>query len=524
MSDVHPHPDSSADDALDWTRIRVVLSAVAVTLFLASLGQTGVTTALPTIVGELGGLDQITWVITAYLLAATVAAPIFGKLGDLFGRKAILQSGIIVFLTGSIICSLAPNIWLLVLGRAVQGLGGGGLIVVSMATIADVLPPRQRGRFQGLMGAVFGMSTVIGPLAGGFIVQHINWHWIFLMNLPLGVLVFVVLAFALETPEPGKRPKIDYIGASCLALLLSVLVIVASLGGQTFPWDSTTMLALYAGAVTALIGFLVAETRAPEPLLPLSLFKINNFIVSNSVGFITGICMFTTITFVPFFMQVVKGVSPSASGMFTFPMMVGLITASTLSGQFMSRTGRYKYLPVFSTLLLGLAMTLMATLTPHTPNGLIVLFMLMTGLGIGPVMGVGVTAIQNCVPPRMVGVGTASANMFRMIGGSLGTAAFGALFAVGLSRHLGDVLPGTNPRGLSAQTIAAMDDGMREAVVQGIAHALHPVFWSAAVLACIASGIAMLMIERPLSDTLPGAKVSRTPAQTAQSVGQTPAE
>ena len=190
----------------------------------------------------------------------------------------------------------------------------------------------------------------------------------------------------------------------------------------------------------------------------------------------------------------------------------------------MSRTGRYKYLPVFSTLLLAVAMTLMATLTPHTPNPLIVLFMLMTGLGIGPVMGVGVTAIQNCVPPRMVGVGTASANMFRMIGGSLGTAAFGALFAAGLSRHLGDVLPGTNPRGLSAQTIAAMDDGMREAVVQGIAHALHPVFWTAAVLACVASGIAMLMIERPLSDTLPGAQVSRTPAQTAQAAGQTPAE
>ncbi|TMV15152.1 MDR family MFS transporter [Arenibacterium halophilum] len=496
----------NATEPVDWSRIRLVFAAVAVTLFLASLGQTVVTTALPIIVGELGGLDQITWVITAYLLAATVGAPIFGKLGDLFGRKKVLQAGILVFLTGTTICALAPSIWVLVAGRAVQGMGGGGLIVVSMATIADVLPPRQRGRFQGILGSVFGLSTVIGPLAGGFIVQHFDWTWIFLMNLPIGAVVFVLLAVLLETPPARKRASLDYAGAIGLSLVLSLLVVMASLGGKTLAWDSAEMAFLMLGAVAALVGFVAAEKHSSEPILPLGLFGINNFVVSNSVGFITGVAMFSTITFVPFFLQVVKGVSPAMSGLYTFPMMIGLIGASTLSGQFMSRTGRYRILPVYSTLVLALAMVALGFVGPHTPNPVIGGLMFLAGVGIGPVMGVGVTAIQNSVPARMVGVGTASANMFRLIGGSLGTAAYGALFAAGLGRHLGTVMPGTDPRALSAQQIAAMPEATREVISQGIAHALHPVFWCSAALACVASCIALMMVERPLADTLPAAE------------------
>ncbi len=496
----------NATEPVDWSRIRLVFAAVAVTLFLASLGQTVVTTALPIIVGELGGLDQITWVITAYLLAATVGAPIFGKLGDLFGRKKVLQAGILVFLTGTTICALAPSIWVLVAGRAVQGMGGGGLIVVSMATIADVLPPRQRGRFQGILGSVFGLSTVIGPLAGGFIVQHFDWTWIFLMNLPIGAVVFVLLAVLLETPPARKRASLDYAGAIGLSLVLSLLVVMASLGGKTLAWDSAEMAFLMLGAVAALVGFVAAEKHSSEPILPLGLFGINNFVVSNSVGFITGVAMFSTITFVPFFLQVVKGVSPAMSGLYTFPMMIGLIGASTLSGQFMSRTGRYRILPVYSTLVLALAMVALGFVGPHTPNPVIGALMFLAGVGIGPVMGVGVTAIQNSVPARMVGVGTASANMFRLIGGSLGTAAYGALFAAGLGRHLGTVMPGTDPRALSAQQIAAMPEATREVISQGIAHALHPVFWCSAALACVASCIALMMVERPLADTLPAAE------------------
>ncbi len=500
------HPATPQPQPLDWARIRVVFAAVAVTLFLASLGQTVPTTALTTIVGELGGLDQITWVITAYLLAATVGAPVFGKLGDLFGRKGVLQVGILVFLCGSVLCALAPSIWVLVAGRAVQGFGGGGLIVVSMAAIADVLPARQRGRFQGILGSVFGLSTVVGPLAGGFIVQHFAWEWIFLLNLPLGLAVLGILTVALEKSPRRERAKLDYTGAAMLALLLSLAVIIANLGGVVLPWGSPLTILMLCGMAVALAGFILAERRASEPLLPLKLFTLNNFVVSNLVGLITGVAMFSTITFVPFFMQVVKGVSPAASGVYVFPMMLGLVTTSAIAGRIMSITGRYRILPVWSTLLLAVGMILMATAGPDTPNPLIAIYMLMAGIGIGPVMSVGITAIQNSVPFSMVGVGTASANMFRLIGGSLGTAAYGAVFAAGLTRTLGTVLPDTNPRALSAQQIAAMEPETQALVIEGIAQALHPVFWASAVLACLASAVALLMVEHPLEDQLPAAR------------------
>ncbi|MGD9864540.1 MAG: MDR family MFS transporter [Pseudodonghicola sp.] len=507
-----PAPTPSATEGQDGYRIRLVILAAASVLFIASLGQTVVTTALPAILSDLGGLAQITWVITAYLMAATVGSPVCGKLGDLFGRKAVLQGGIVVFLLGSLICALAPSLWVLVAGRVVQGLGGGGLIVVSMAAVADAVPPRQRGRYQGMLGSVFGVSTVVGPLAGGFIVQHAPWQWLFLMNLPLGLLAFGVLSAGLPKAAPRGRPAIDYAGAASLALLLSLVVITASLGGSTFAWSSPEMMGLVAAALLALAAFLFIETRAKEPILPLQLFRINNFVVSNTVGLIVGTAMFGTITFVPFFMQVVKGMSPALSGMFTFPMMVGIIGASFASGQFMMRTGRYRLLPVFSTMLLALAMTSVALTTAATPNWRIIASMVLTGIGIGPVMGVSVTAIQNAVPLNMVGIGTASANMFRLIGGSVGTAIFGAIFATGLTRELGGALGGANPRALSKEAIAAMDPALRETVTQGIAQALHPVFWIAAALACIACLISLLMVERPLDDRVPLPK-ERTPAE-----------
>jgi len=495
---------------MDTTRLGLVFLAVCSVLFLASLGQTVVTTALPIIVGELGGLDQISWVITAYLLAATVGAPICGKLGDLFGRKAVLQGGIGVFLLGSLICAAAGDIWTLVAGRAVQGMGGGGLIVVSMATVADFVPPRQRGRYQGIMGAVFGLSTVVGPLAGGFIVQHFPWQGIFLINLPLGAIAFTILALVLQTPAPRGKARIDYFGAFFLTATLSLAVSIASFGGHLVPWTSATMVALVLGTVASLAAFIFSESRSQEPILPLKLFTINNFVVSNAVGFIVGTAMFGTITFVPMFMQVVKGMSPAESGLFIFPMMLGLISASAGAGQVMSRTGRYRMLPVLSTLLMAVAMTALALVDEATPNWIIAVIVAAAGIGIGPVMSVSVTAIQNAVPLSMMGVGTASANMFRLIGGSLGTALFGAIFAEGLTRELGDALGGVNPRGLSTQAISAMEAGLQETVIHGIAAALHPVFWIAAAMGCIASLVALLMTEHPLEDRLPEA---RTPAE-----------
>lgn len=502
---------NASDGASHAARVRLAIISAAAVLFLASLGQTSVSTALPTIVGQLGGLDHITWVITAYLLASTVGAPVFGKLGDLFGRRAALQGGIAVFLVGAVVGGTADSLWTLVAGRFIQGMGGGGLIVVAMATVADVLPPRERGKAQGMLSAVFGVSTIVGPLAGGFLVQHLSWQWIFWINLPVGLVALAVLSWALE-PRPGKtRPSIDYLGAVFLAVTLSSLVVIVSAGGVSLPWDGLEMMAMASVCVASFAGFILTERRAKEPILPLGLFRINNFVVSNTVGMIVGAAMFGTITFVPMFMQVVKGLEPAASGMFLVPMMVGLIGMSNVSGRYMARTGRYKMLPVISTLVLGFGMVCMATVTPQTPNGLIVLYIFVAGVGIGPVMSVGVTAIQNAVPREVVGVGTASVNMFRMIGGSVGTATFGALFASGLAVRLADLgIEGIGRGQLTGAALAAMSEADRARVAEAIAGALHPVFWWAALLGVLASATALMMQERVLGDDIPA---SRSPAE-----------
>jgi EmrB/QacA subfamily drug resistance transporter len=489
-------------DNLSQGAVRAVLAAVAVTLLLATLGQTIVTPALPVIVADLGGLDRITWVITAYLLASTIAAPIFGKLGDLFGRKAVLQAGIAIFLVGSVVAGLAGSMPVLVAGRTIQGLGGGGLIVVCMATVADVLPARERGRAQGLLGAVFGVSTVIGPLLGGFLVQHLSWHWIFMVNLPLGAAALLVLGLGLRAQPAGRRPSIDYAGAVLLTLFLSATVLVANLGGTVLDWGAPTLAGLVAFALAALAGFVAVQARAAEPILPLPLFRNNTFVVINGVGFLVGMAMFGTITFVPLFLQVVKGATPTESGLFLLPMMAGLIGASTLSGQMMSRTGRYRALPIASNLLLAVAMVLLATVGAQTPLWLMAVYMLLAGMGLGPNMSIGVAAIQNAVPLQMLGVGTASANMFRLIGGAIGTAGFGALFAAGLHRNVGALLPegsGTGLGSISGAAVAAMPPEVRAAVLDGFAQAMNPVFAASAVAALAAAALSLALRERVLA-------------------------
>ena len=497
--------DEVLDDAPEGTRTGLVLAAVAVTLLFASLGQTIVSTALPTIVADLGGLDHITWVITAYLLASTVSAPVCGKMGDMFGRKIVIQTAIGIFLAGAVIAGLAQNMAMMVLGRAVQGLGGGGLIVVSMAVVADVLPARERGRAQGLLGGVFGVSTVIGPLIGGFLVQHLSWHWIFFVNVPVAVVALAVLGVALEHPTERRAHRIDYAGAALLAAVLSVAVLLSSLA-KSLGWTSGAMLALLAGLVVALVAFVMVERRAEAPILPLPLFRINTFLVVNGVGFIVGFAMFGTITFMPLFLQVVKGVSPTASGMFLMPMMAGLLGGSIGAGQIMARTGRYKIMPVASTAVLALGLLLLSRLTPQMPLWQIAGCMALIGLGIGPVMSVGVAAIQNAVPPAMMGVGTASANMFRLIGGSIGTSIFGAMFASGLAARLAGVLPGDAGEGLSAispAVVATLSPQAQALVKTGFTDALHPIFLMAAVCGLVSVGLSLLLREVPLSTTLP---------------------
>ncbi|WP_127754314.1 MDR family MFS transporter [Devosia sp. 1566] len=496
-------PTSSAPGEPEPQSVRVIIGAVAVTLLLASLGQTIVSTALPTIVGELGGLDHLTWVVIAYLLSSTVVAPIYGKLGDLFGRKIVLQIAILIFLGGAALSAMASSMTFLIIARAIQGLGGGGLMVVAMAVVADVIPPRQRGKIQGIFGAVFGVSTVIGPLLGGFIVEHLSWRWIFLINLPLGLLALGVIAVALK-PRPDRvSHKIDFAGFVLLSAGLSSFVLATSLGGTTFPWFSAQIIGLVVAALVLLVAFVFNEKRAAEPVLPLSLFRNNTFLVSNSVSFLVGMAMFGSITFLPLFLQTARGTSPTASAMQLVPMMIGLISASTLAGLFMSRTGRYKILPTVSTALLTLGLLLLAGMSLDTPDWQIAVFMLIVGVGIGPVNSVAVTAIQNASPQHLVGVATAGATLFRQIGGSIGVSVFGAIFASNLARELGDALPeGGGTSAFNAQAVAALPPQVRQQVLEGFASALHPVFFTAAGASLLAFALNFLLEELPLASTL----------------------
>ena len=491
----------AAAEAHDPAVIRLALAAVAATLLFASLGQTIVSTAMPIMVADLGGMDHLTWVITAYLLASTIGAPVAGKLSDLYGRKAVLQVAIGIFLAGSVICGFASTMGLVIAGRAIQGLGAGALIVTSMAVVGDLLPARQRGQAQGLMGAAFGVSTVVGPLLGGFIVQHWSWHWIFFVNFPVGAIAFVILGMSLPSRSDRRRQSIDYAGAALLATLLASAVLVANMGGTVLGWTDPALLALVGLALVALVGFVAVERRAPEPILPPTLFTINAFLVVNAVGFLVGMAMFGTITFLPLFLQVAKGISPTQSGLFLVPMMGGLILASTVAGRIMSKTGRYRLLPIASTALLALAMLAMTTLSPQSPLWLVACTMVAVGLGLGPVFSVGVAAIQNAVPVSMIGIGTASANMFRLIGGALGTAGFGAIFSAGLARQLDGQLPEDMEGGLGgmgAEMIARLPAALQLQVMEGFSAALHPVFWIAAAAAALACALSVLLREQPM--------------------------
>lgn len=493
---------------VDPARIKVILIAVACSLFLASIGHTVVATALPQIVGDLGGLDHISWVVTAYLLSSTIGAPISGKLGDMYGRKIVLQSAIVVFLLGAAVCALAYSLPVLILGRVLQGFGGGSLIVVSMAVVADYIPPLQRAKAQGALSSVFGLSTVLGPLVGGFLVQTVGWHWIFWANVPFGIAAFVVLQIVLDKPAENRPHKVDFAGAFLLMILLSTVVLIANMAGSVLDWTSLPMVLMLVLAPLALIGFISVERRASEPVLPPLLFRIRNFQVSNSVNFLVGMAMFGTISFMPMFMQVVKRMPPVESGLFLLPMMLGLIGTSFVSGRYVSATGKYKRLPTLSTILLAIAMMCMSTIGPETPKLVIALYMLMTGIGIGPTMSVSIISIQSAIPREHMGVGTASVNMFRLTGGSIGTSVFGAIFAIGLGHFVRPLIPDQSGA-LTADLVTALEPALRDQVIAGFSSALTPIFVVAAIMACLACLASLLLQELPLESQM----VNRQPAE-----------
>jgi EmrB/QacA subfamily drug resistance transporter len=480
--------------------IRLIFGALLLVMLLASLDQTIVSTALPTIVGEFGGLEHLSWIVTAYMLATTIVTPLYGKLGDLFGRKIVLQAAILLFLAGSALCGLAGSMGQLILFRAIQGLGGGGLMVTSMAVVGDIISPRERGRYQGLFGGVFGFSTVLGPLIGGFFVEHLSWRWIFYINLPLGLLALVVIGLAFVAPERSGRPRIDVAGAALLAIALTSLVLVTSLGGTTWRWSSPETLGLAATGIVALALFLRVESRAAEPILPLRLFHNRTFVTACAVGLIVGLAMFGSVTYMPLYLQLVKGVSPSAAGLQLTPMMGGVLLSSTISGQIISRVGRYRMFPIIGTAVMTIGLFLLSTLGVGTPALAASAYMAVLGIGLGMVMQVLVLAVQNTADYRDLGVATSGTTLFRSAGGSVGVSLFGAIFAAGLASRLAAAFPpGTAMPAMSdPAAVAHLPAAARDIYLAAFTAALHPVFLSAAAISALAFALTFLLREAPL--------------------------
>jgi EmrB/QacA subfamily drug resistance transporter len=487
----------------DRPRVRLIFGALLLVLLLASLDQTIVSTALPTIVGDLGGISKLSWVVTAYLLASTVVGPVYGKLGDLYGRKIVLQVAIVIFLVGSALCGLSQNMTELIVFRAIQGLGGGGLFVITIAVVGDIIPPRDRGRYQGFFGAVFGVSTVIGPLLGGFFVDNLSWRWIFYVNLPIGLVALAVIATAFQSRPTEEGHTIDYLGAALLAGGLSAIVLYTSLGGTTYPWGSPGMIALVVGGVVLLVAFVLVEARAAEPILPLEIFRNRVFTVSSAIGFIVGLALFGSITYLPLYLQDVKGHSPTTSGLLITPMMAGLLITSIGSGQLISSFGRYKPFPIAGTAIMAVGLTLLSHLRVDTSTAEAGAYMLVLGLGLGLVIQVLVLAAQNAVPYKYLGVATSGSTLFRQIGGSIGVAIFGAIFTNQLTHNLAARLPpGAHvPRTPNPAVIKRLPPAAHTAYATAITEALHPVFLSAAGAAGVAFLLTWLLREVPLRTT-----------------------
>ena len=406
-----------------------ILSALMLGMLLAALDSTIVSTALPTIVGDLHGTNHLSWVVVAYLLASTVSTPLWGKLGDLHGRKVYFQAAIVMFLVGSVLCGFAHSIVTLILFRAIQGLGGGGLMIGAQAVIADVVPPRERGRYSGLFGAVFGAATVLGPLLGGFIVEYWSWRWIFFVNIPFGIVALLVTATALPNAATRIRHVIDYAGIILLTVSSTMLILFTSLGGSQWSWLSGPSVGLFIGGVALVVVFFAVERRSPEPVLSPALFRNRVFASASAIGFVVGFAMFGALTFLPLYFQDVHGVSPTNSGLRLLPMMVGLFGASITVGQIVSKGHRYRPYPIVGTAVMTIGIGLLGTIGVTTSGLVTALYMFVLGVGIGMVMQVLITAVQNAVPMADVGAATAGANFFRSIGGSFGTAIFGAYFS-----------------------------------------------------------------------------------------------
>jgi EmrB/QacA subfamily drug resistance transporter len=500
----HAANPGSGSALIGSQRRNFIFTAVLFGMLLAALDQTIVATALPTVVADLGGAGHQSWVVTSYLLASTVVTAIVGKLGDLIGRKRVFQAGVLFFLVGSVLCGLAQSMAMLVASRALQGVGGGAIMVTAAALIGEVVPLRERGRYQGALGAVFGVTTVVGPLMGGFFVDHLTWRWAFWINVPVAVVVLLVAAAAIPALRGTAKPRIDYAGIVFVGLGASGLTLATSWGGSTYPWRSPTIIGLFAGSIVALVVFVLIELRAAEPVLPIRLFSNPVFSVCCVLSFVVGFAMLGALTFLPTFMQFVDGVSATTSGLRTLPMVAGLLITSIGSGAIVGRTGRYKIFPVAGTLIMGVGFVLLSRMDWSTPAIVQSAYLFVLGTGIGMCMQVLVLIVQNTSDFADLGVATSGVTFFRTIGSSFGAAVFGSLFANFLGHRIGPALVAGGAPPKAAQdpkVLHELPNELAAPVVRAYAESLDLVFLCAAPVAVVGFAVALLLKEVPLRET-----------------------